>query len=579
MYMFRCLISKFMNLSLTPKIITIYLLTIILPTFILFSVLMKVNIDNIEDIYYENQNNTMLSAKETFLIQLNQAASNSIYFQAQDILSEMLLEEHSITSSFIFHLFKDIKPVIATCKINPNIQTVRIIGLGKYPFNVPNEFSSVEAMELPTELVEQIQTNSHVWHLSYEEGTSVLHFYQAITRNSYPYFIGIINFEIDFLSILDSFHSQVNTPIYINLENEQLLVYNGQQLSSNTLPSDSNTLSVMADFQILLPDSNFALFCQYNPMEWSSFPVKMSLAIIAICLLFFTSFYYLIRVVLLNRLNTFTSYLKTLDVQALKIFPARTYADEVGYTITAYNELVGRLNHLIHENLVIQFQKREADYYALQAQIKPHFLYNTLENIRMNAEMHNDSETGDMLMALGQHMRYTMNSSRQPISLEKELLFARNYLKLYKIRMKEKLNFEILISCEINRIYCPRFLLQPLLENSLRHGYNPSSPLFIRISITELSSEEVEVVLEDNGNGIPHHILVDLQEKLSSAAISTTNHVGLLNVNSRLIVFSDKPHTGICLESTEGRGTRISFSLYTCTINVEENQYENINCR
>ena len=232
--------------------------------------------------------------------------------------------------------------------------------------------------------------------------------------------------------------------------------------------------------------------------------------------------------------------------------------------VGAYNELVERTNSLINENLRVQIQKRESDYYALHAQIHPHFLYNILENIRMSAEAHGDSDTADMLLALGKHMRYNLNMSSQPITLEEELASAKNYLQIHKMRNKN-IRSEILIATEIDQVYCPRFLLQPLLENALQHGYSLERPLHIRVQI--IDGEEMErpgevcICIEDNGNGIPEEVLLPLKEKLLRKEVEKSNHVGLLNVNSRLSVFCGAKEGCIFIESRPGEGTSVICCL------------------
>ena len=169
-----------------------------------------------------------------------------------------------------------------------------------------------------------------------------------------------------------------------------------------------------------------------------------------------------------RRLGGFTRHLQNASAEELMPFETTPYQDEIGIAIEAYNNMLARTNSLIHENLKVRIQKQNSDYYALQAQIKPHFLYNILENIRMNAEAHNDSSTADMLLLLGRHMRYNLNMSWHPLHLEEELYAARNYLQIHEIRMKDKISYEISIATEIDDVWCPRFLLQPLLENAIQ---------------------------------------------------------------------------------------------------------------
>jgi two-component system sensor histidine kinase YesM len=266
-----------------------------------------------------------------------------------------------------------------------------------------------------------------------------------------------------------------------------------------------------------------------------------------------------------GRLRAFNQYVMRMDVNNLKKFIVPDYKDEIGVVITSHNDMINRIIQLTNENFQSQIQKRDAQYYALQAQIKPHFIYNMLEIIRMSAETHNDTETADMLLALGKHMRYSLNMKTNRVSLENELCFAKNYLQMQKIRLKEKIEIEVSILTELDYVYCPRLILQPLLENAIKHGYRMGQRLKVSIFVKEnsVSDSDSSILVEicDNGNGIDKEKLDLLKIGLEAGEDDCSQHIGLYNVNSRLITFYGSKEGRLYIKSSPGQGTIVAFCL------------------
>ncbi|MGN1141902.1 MAG: sensor histidine kinase [Oliverpabstia sp.] len=567
------IVHRFMNLSLTKKILIIYSLTVLLPTTLLMSVFFGINLKNIEKTYYKNQENIILSAQENLNIQMNQIASATNYFQESTTLKQMLSSEFPKTGDFLFHYIQDIIPLLDTVQVNSQIQGVHIYGFGDYPLNMEKGFCSISHSGLTDEQIQTIKDHITLWSLEEQEETCVLKYYEVLLSNTYPYYTGLISFDVNLSALAEDLSSQVNTPIIFQLSDGKKLQYFNRTFSPVPADFQESEQAKSKIYTLNLPESDFQIMLEILPMSKTSMHISFLFLLLGITLFIFTAFYFLITKSIIKRLQAFALHIKQSDAENLEPCPGTFYQDEVGYAITSYNDLLERTNQLIHENLMVQLQKKESDYYALQSQIRPHFLYNILENIRMSAEMHNDPETGDMLQVLGRHMRYTLNMSPRPVPLEEELKFSKNFLQIHKIRMKDKMNFEILIAAEIDEIYCLRFIFQPLLENALSHGFSLEKPLFIKILITEESDQKILIVVEDDGNGIPENKLAELREKLEKGATESSNHVGLLNVNSRLMSFCHQSTGCIHLDSIEGQGTRVFF-----TLDKGVTQYENLNC-
>lgn len=302
-----------------------------------------------------------------------------------------------------------------------------------------------------------------------------------------------------------------------------------------------------------------------HPDSIVSYNGNLLLFLLIILFLVLTVLYYMIASSITGRLRAFNQYVMITDVNNFKEFIVPDYKDEIGVVITSHNDMIKRIIQLTNENLLSQIQKRDAQYYALQTQIKPHFLYNMLENIRMSAETHNDTETADMLLALGKHMRYSLNMKTNRASLENELYFSKNYLQMQKIRLKEKMEIEVSILTELDNVYCPRLILQPLLENAIKHGYRIGEVLKVSIFVRERPGSEdgslLLIEICDNGNGIEEKELNILNIGLEGGEDDCSQHIGLYNVNSRLITFYGSKEGRLYIKSSPEQGTVVSFYL------------------
>lgn len=558
--------TAFMDMALTGKMLVIYLLAVLAPTLVLVTFFYENNLRGLEQTYYENQEKSLLFAKENLTTSLNQISAASNYYQSSETLIELLNGAYQDVSSTLFYYIRDVIPLIQATRVNPHIQEVYIYGYKKYAVDMEKGLVSIERIDRGEEFLNKMRYGGQLWELSFNNEEAKLRYYRNIYINSYPYDVGILMFDLNFQDILKNFSEQVEWSFFLKQSDGALVGYENETFVRyeevpSVLEDKSNHIYTLSFF-----DGFPEILVSIPPMERLGRQSTLLWFAIAVLILIFTAFYFLLNFSIVGRLRAFAAHLRIMDEEDLQPFEDYGYQDEVGVAITSYNELVARTNSLINENLKAQIRRRESDYYALQAQIRPHFLYNVLENIRMSAETNHDSVTADMLLALGKHMRYSLNMKSQPISLEEELYSAKNYLQIHKIRLKDKIQYKVFMAAEIEDVFCPRFLLQPLLENALNHGFRLDKPLNIRVMVSEGEewgrAECVRVCVDDDGNGIPQERLAELQQKLLHKEVEQSSHVGLLNVNSRLASYEGSESGCIFLESKEGEGTRIYFYLH-----------------
>lgn len=267
---------------------------------------------------------------------------------------------------------------------------------------------------------------------------------------------------------------------------------------------------------------------------------------------------------------------RTEDFRSRFYYP---YEDEVGrlgisfnYMIEKINQLVSELNANIEalkeekENVrQVQAQKRKAELKALQAQINPHFLYNTLNTITWQAADQGAKEISILSNSLGKFFRISLSKGKEVITLRDELEHAASYLRIQKVRYKEKINYEIQVPEDVKELYVIKLVLQPLVENSIYHGIKlKEEPGHIRISIERQMSENeiptLKICVEDDGEGIEAERLAVIRKGLASGYISQDAGYGIYNVNERIKLYYGDAY-GLDLESEHQKGTRAVITI------------------
>lgn len=229
----------------------------------------------------------------------------------------------------------------------------------------------------------------------------------------------------------------------------------------------------------------------------------------------------------------------------------------------SFIKMSNRIKALIHEVYEYNIRQKEAELNNLKMQIRPHFLYNTLEAIRSLAEIRDNHEIVEMTSSLGSILRYSIKTHKKLVLLGTEIDFISKYMRIYQIMLQGAIEVEYEIDPGLYRYYTIPLLLQPLVENAVQHGlYGKKRGSLIRIEGWK-EGEHLHVVVSDNGKGIPPDQLEELNRTLQksvSRTADTQGGIGLNNVNQRIkIVFGNE--YGIRLSSHPGSGTSVHIRI------------------
>lgn len=264
-------------------------------------------------------------------------------------------------------------------------------------------------------------------------------------------------------------------------------------------------------------------------------------------------------------LSGLTAFLKSASPEEpLPAIPVKSI-DEVGQLIVSYNRLSSRIVKLTDEVKRNESLKKEADMQALQLQINPHFLYNTLSSIHWLALMNGDAKIADMVGSLSDFLRFSLNNGQEYCQVGQEMMHVRHYANIQSIRYPEKFVFYAHVDGQVQEKLMLKLLLQPLVENAMLHGIlKREGPGEISVRIVN-GPQGMHFSVSDNGLGIPPERLEQLRRQLMEAPGENPQPVrkggyGLRNVQHRLVLHYGK-EAGLHIESLEGAGTTITFAI------------------
>ena len=233
--------------------------------------------------------------------------------------------------------------------------------------------------------------------------------------------------------------------------------------------------------------------------------------------------------------------------------------DEFGIIADSYNEMLLNIKKLIEIN------KEEAKHSAvmeikqLESQFNPHFLFNTLEMLRYTIK-YDTSVANKIIINISSLLRFSIENKSSEVSLQRDLLYTKNYLDIQKYRFGENFDYEIKAEEGLENYYVPKLIIQPVIENAIKHGYTQVEKMIIYIRVKTVK-EKLIISVYNNGKEIEKEILDEIREKLKNKkAEEFKNHIGLYNIFRRIqLMYGEK--YGLRILSRKNRGTSVHVSL------------------
>jgi two-component system sensor histidine kinase YesM len=230
--------------------------------------------------------------------------------------------------------------------------------------------------------------------------------------------------------------------------------------------------------------------------------------------------------------------------------------EEINELYRDFEMMVEKINTLIKENYQKQILLKDTQYKALQAQINPHFLYNTLDSINWMAKTNSEPRISMMVEALGKLLRSAVYK-KDLITIAEEEKILENYITIQKIRFEERLDFQMNVENEIGQYLIPKLTLQPIVENAINYGLEQMTGVCMIRVWAEKREENIELFIQDNGPGMDP----EYWSKLRTGEIkSKGSGIGLKNIDDRIKMLYGEEY-GISISSEPGKGTRVIICL------------------
>ena len=228
--------------------------------------------------------------------------------------------------------------------------------------------------------------------------------------------------------------------------------------------------------------------------------------------------------------------------------------DEFQIISQAYNSMLKSMRELIRRSVDLGHETAVSKIKQLESQFHPHFLFNTLENIRFMIRI--DPKAADKAMvALSSLLRYSIQSGGMMIPLCEDLNYIRSYMRILEMRFGDRLSYRIDVPAELEDFPVPKLIVQPIIENAAVYGMKRSDHLFISLSAC-LDGSSVVLRVTDNGPGIEPEMLRQLKACLTDVHAERGDHFGIMNVHERIrLIYGDQ--YGISIESQVGKGTTV----------------------
>lgn len=299
--------------------------------------------------------------------------------------------------------------------------------------------------------------------------------------------------------------------------------------------------------------------------RYSSLSSTYMIVVVIIGVLLLEVFTYFLLKLIFSRLHQIVKIMKVVAKGNFDIRIPVKRKDEVGQLANDFNILIEKINELIADVIKKETAQKDAQLAALQYQINPHFIYNTIDTFRMRLELEGNYEMAEAITYFGKMMRYNINRNSQYATMREEVDYIGKYITLQKLRYGNRLELQVDLPPALADAKIIRFMLQPIVENSLKHGIDETDrTLCIHISFAQ-AEDYIVIHITDNGNGINRRHLERLNKRFKypeemDIKDAGDKNIGLMNINKRLKLFYGEEYY-IQMESIVGEYTRTIIQI------------------
>ncbi|OZB90678.1 sensor histidine kinase [Paenibacillus sp. XY044] len=581
------MIRSFLRLasSLRNRMILIFLAITIVP-FILFSG--YAHTKSVEGIQQANATFSMSYLEqskinlEAYLAKLNDQMNELI----GDKQLQNLLEQPPASSQDEVSASVDLLNIVYQKKKQMDALQLRV-----YPLNSDAYPTYLRALEVTTSTRSedwfQNAANSTlpIWHLSVDGGPNhgpLLSYIKTFTslHNRTPRGLVVADLADNHFSRFFSPTKRLQGQKFLIVDETGQIVYDsagsewtGEQLPSPKLLAMRNVRKEGVETLSIHDEKNLIAFVRMDTLPWTIVSLTPMYAltepIMAMqrLLIFFLIAYVLCAVgVVIYLTRNFTQPVfqlvrlmrKLEEGDFSMLIPHQNRKDEIGWLYRGFGSIVRKIEDLILQSTRAERTKRELEFQVLSHQINPHFLYNTLESIRWKAENHGRNDIGEMVSALGNLLRLSLNQGKDITTVGREIEQVKAYVQIEQARIGMPLRVLYFFDEEMLDMTFMRLLLQPLVENAIQHSIRGNFEKGKVILSGRVEERDLVIDITDNGKGIPEEVLKELNDTAGNRKTAGRSGVGLRNVNERLKIYFG-PDYQLRIETREDKGTKITI--------------------
>lgn len=576
--------DRLRRMRIIPKLIVGYVLLICIPLSMFGFLFYKQMYGNMMEQYRMGKTNMMERAYQNLEIELTKLEALYPLFQNNTRLTAYLGGLGDTESDDFYDYKKDIAPTFSYAFINQHLEKVSVYKNDSKIAIITPEIENRTNFRAPAQpdTMQLLSPSKGLWVYeapSAPDQLPTIRYLHNMYNDSYTRELGVLQ-----LSLSDSLIKQ----FFQTLQSEDGVLRAVLAQDHSLLFQSSTSRLVLNEASITeaLPDGGIKSFYKQGQLVSVVVVDRLGLTLIDIyeidtvlnirqeiglsitigllLLGLLSVLYFMIASSITTRIIRFSRYLKRVEDPKMAYYPAESGADEIGFLITSYNAMIVRLDEMVHIVTQTELLKKEAELKMLQAQINPHFIYNTLETMRMLAIVKGDDTVAEIGFKLGKLLRYSLSRGKDETTLAEELAHVQHYIDIHLTRIGDRLSADIWADNEVIELLCPRFILQPLVENSIMHGIEKIRGKG-RLTL-ELRDEgdAVVVKLADNGAGITPDRLLFIREVLAGRTpaekASFSGGIGLHNVNERIKAYFGG-NSGIDIRNSDEGGVLTTIRL------------------
>ncbi|WP_453991320.1 sensor histidine kinase [Bacillus nitroreducens] len=281
----------------------------------------------------------------------------------------------------------------------------------------------------------------------------------------------------------------------------------------------------------------------------------------------FMSFSLFLSTIITQPIVRLTKTMQLAGKGTLTLNPNVPSVNEINELNSTYNQLVKETNHLIQMVYQKEILRSRSELKALQAQINPHFLFNTLDALHWSLEEKNEDELSDIVIAMSDLFRYTITKETDDdwVYLKDEIKHIKDYMEIMKMRFGDRLQWKVTIPNECMHVRIPKLIIQPLVENAILHGAgNKIGDCLVTITVEQVNTNRIRISVQDDGPGMDQERVHQIVQAMKTSGVTSTKGKGIAisNVNKRLkLYYNENLYSELLIESEPTKGTRISFEI------------------